>query len=100
MNGTFLGGSSSSLSSDDDNDVDETHFLRVVVVEGETKNISVNAEGNPPQIQYSWSFPEMAATGSQDFRRRVQVCLLFIISCIRIQWFPNFSGARNTKVLR
>ena len=66
INGTFL------VDTTEDS---ETKFVRVVVVEGDTKNISVNAEGNPPQIQYSWAFPEMAETGSQDFRRRVQVSL-------------------------
>jgi hypothetical protein len=55
------------------NDAGNKADVRIVVVEGETKNISVHAEGNPPQIHYSWTFPETAETGSADFRRRVQV---------------------------
>ena len=30
------------------------------VVEGESLNITLNATGNPPQIEYKWSFPMVA----------------------------------------
>jgi hypothetical protein len=31
------------------------------VIEGDTKNLSLKAFGNPPQIDYSWSYPEDVA---------------------------------------
>ena len=31
------------------------------VIEGETKNLSLLAKGNPPEIQYSWEYPDSVA---------------------------------------
>ena len=42
---------------------------RYTVVEGEAKNISLRAMGNPPQIDYSWTFPpgvQSSGSGGED----------------------------------
>ena len=52
------------------------------MIEGETRNITLEAYGNPPQIQYAWSYPS-TVTGSckdgsiikaQKYRGKVDAC--------------------------
>ncbi len=42
-----------------------------VVTEGETRNVSMKAEGNPPQISYKWGFPPEAVARSPSFYDRI-----------------------------
>lgn len=40
------------------------------VVEGESKNISLRAVGNPPEIDYSWSVPESVSSSDRVKKRK------------------------------
>lgn len=40
------------------------------VVEGDSKNISLNAVANPPEISYKWIFPAAAADGNRVVQRK------------------------------
>jgi hypothetical protein len=93
INGTYFGSINNDDFNGDNGDADNGNvLLRVVVVEGETKNISVNAEGNPPQIQYLWSFPDSAASATNDFKRRVQVSISSSF------YTSNFVNYNRTKI--
>ena len=36
------------------------------VIEGETRNITLEAYGNPPQIHYAWSYPSTVTDACKD----------------------------------
>ena len=36
------------------------------MIEGETRNITLEAYGNPPQIQYAWSYPSTVTDVCKD----------------------------------
>ena len=38
------------------------------VIEGDTRNISLEAYGNPPQIHYAWSYPSTVTDACKDER--------------------------------
>ena len=38
------------------------------VVEGQSLNVTLNATGNPPQIEYKWNFPPKASASNLRIR--------------------------------
>lgn len=41
------------------------------VIQGETINITLEAKANPPQVSYSWTFPEVVAESSENIKSRI-----------------------------